>query len=99
MRSAFLARKFRRVMLLVLLPAAIVYAQTAGAATSELSVPLLEERIAAATRYFGKEQALDGSWTRLTEVSSILYSTHLIFLYEYLNRVEEKKAIVDSLMQ
>jgi squalene-hopene/tetraprenyl-beta-curcumene cyclase len=43
-------------------------------------------------------QSPDGSFTRLIIGSSIIYNTNVIFLYEFLNRTEEKAAIIQKLM-
>jgi hypothetical protein len=47
--------------------------------------------------YFSHEQKMDGSFMKPILTSSVLYNTHMLFLYHYLGLQEEKKDIVEKL--
>ena len=69
-------------------------AHAAGSQLPATSTPLIEKGL----DYLRNEQMSDGSWTTLIEVSSVMYNCNMIFLYEFLDRTEEKSAQIHGLL-
>lgn len=59
----------------------------------------LQSKVDLSLDYFRNEQKADGSWTKLIKVSSVMYSCHMIFMYEYMNMTEKKIDIIQRLMK
>ena len=60
----------------------------------------LNQKIERSMGWLQKEQlALDGSYTKMIEVSSDMYAMHMVFLYQYTGQLSKKSKIVKGLLE